>query len=40
MYITPTKLSLQQPVAEAQIVSMADFEIRVKGGKVEDSGDI
>lgn len=40
MYKTPTKQSLQQPVAEAKIFSMAELEIRVKRGKVEDSGDI
>lgn len=40
MYKTPSKLSLQQPVAEPKVVSMAELEIRVKRGKVEDSGDI
>lgn len=29
----PIKQSLQQPVAEAKIVSMAELQIRVKGGK-------
>ena len=38
--LTPIKQSLQQPVAEARIVSMAELEIRVKRGKVEDSRDI
>lgn len=33
MYKTPPKQSLQQPVAEAKIVSMAELEIRVKGVK-------
>lgn len=36
----PIKPSLQQPVAETKMFSMAELEIRVKRGKVEDSGDI
>lgn len=32
MYNTPTKRSLQQPVAEARIVGMAELQIR-EGGK-------
>lgn len=40
LILTPTKQNLQQPVAEAKIVSMTELEIRVKRGKVEDNGDI
>lgn len=38
MYEAPIEQNLQQPVAEAKIVSMAELEI--KGGEVEDSRDI
>lgn len=40
MYEGPVRQSLQQPAAEAKIVSMAEIQIRVIRGKAKDSRNI